>query len=126
MEIKYQTLLLVFCFLSLFGFYFAYLYGKKTRKFRWSEYFAMLSVPLLSLLGLVYFFGIKIVWLFILSAVAGFIFEYGVGFFYHKTLNKRLWVYNVSKLNGYTSWLTLPMWGIGGVLFYLVSKTIGL
>jgi len=126
MNIQFLIISLSFCFLSFFGFLASYLYGRKTRNFRWIEYFALLSVPVLCSLGLAYFFGSKIILLFISSSITGFIFEYGLGLAYHKTLNKRLWVYNVSSLNGYTSWFTLPMWGVAGVLFWLASKTLGL
>jgi len=126
MSNNFTLILLVFGTLSLIGFYLSYLYGRKTKKFKWSEYIALLSVPVLCSFGLTYFFGEKIIILFIKSMIIGFILEFGLGYSYHKILNKRLWVYDTSILGGYTNWLTLPMWGVAGILFWLISKSVGL
>ncbi len=115
-----------FLFFSVIGSYGAYLYGHKVRRFRWSEYFALLALPVASSLGLIYFYGIKILYYFLLSMIVGFVLEYFLGLAYHKTLNHRLWVYKKFSLNGYTSWLALPLWGIFGIVFLLLSKSIGL
>lgn len=53
-------------------------------------------------------------------------FELVVGFVYHKTLNRRLWQYNRLSVGGYTSVLSIPMWGIAGVVFWALSKLLGL
>jgi hypothetical protein len=111
---------------SLVGFYSSYLYGRKTKAFKWREYFVLFSVPVVGSLSLAYFFGLGIIWLFLVSAVAGLILEYIIGLSYHKTLNHRLWTYHRLSIGGYTSLLTLPMWGILGVVFWLISKFVGL
>ena len=107
--------------------YLAYLYGHKIKRFRWSEYIILLVVPVIGCLGLSYVYGIKIIYLFALSAIVGFTLEYSLGFAYHKTLNKHLWYYNrLSVGDGYTSLLTFPMWGVAGVVFWLLSQGIGI
>ena len=119
-------MLWIFGSLSLLGFYAAYLYGRHTRKFRWREYAAMLTIPVACSIGLAYLFGPRVILFFLYSSVLGFILEYGVGFAYHKTLNRRLWTYSRLSINGYTSWLTLPIWGVAGVIFWLLSRSLEL
>lgn len=111
---------------SIVGIYLAYLYGRKTKQFRWSEYFALLCVPVLGSLGLSFFYGSKIIYFFVICSLVGFILEYVIGEAYHKTLNKRLWTYGKYSVNGYTSLLTFPMWGIAGIVFWLLAHSIGL
>ena len=117
---------LVAVLITLIGFYISYLYGHKRKEFRWSEYFLLVSWPIISALVLAYYIDHRILTLFFVSAVAGFLFEYSFAFIYHKTLNKRLWTYSRFALNGYTSWLTIPVWGAAGIVFWLLGKTLGL
>ncbi len=124
MVISVGTLLLL---LSLIGVYLAYLYGRKVKRFRWREYALLLLVPVIGCLGLSYLYGVKVVYLFVTSALVGFALEYALGLAYHKTLNRHLWFYSrLSVGNGYTSLLTFPMWGVAGVVFWLLSQSIGL
>lgn len=111
---------------SIIGIYGAYLFGKKTRKFRWSEYIALLFVPVVAALSLSYFYGTKLIYFFVASSLIGFLLEYSIGLAYHKTLNKRLWTYDRLGVHGYTSLLTFPMWGIAGVVFWLIAGSFGL
>lgn len=108
------------------NFYLAYLYGRKTKEFLWREYLAMLIIPILYIGVLAYLISLKIIILFIISAIFGFFAEYILGLAYDKTLNKRLWNYYRFSLEGYTSLLSIPFWGIAGVSFWLLGKMIGL
>src|ERR1700683_132689 len=99
----YPAILLM---VSVIGVYLAYLYGRKTKRFRWSEYFALICVPVLGSLALSFFYGIKIFYFFIASSIVGFLLEYVIGKAYHKTLNRRLWTYGKYSVEGYTSLLT--------------------
>lgn len=108
------------------GFYLSYLYGRKTKEFHWSEYVALMSGPLLAVFFVGYLVGVKVLYLFLLSMGVGFILEYVLGLAYHKILNRRLWTYKKYNLGGYTSYLTLPMWGVAGIVFYLIILTVGL
>jgi hypothetical protein len=116
-------LFIAICFV---GFYLAYLYGHKTKLFRWSEYFAIIILPIFCIIYLAWQIDFRILNLFVISALAGFFLEYIIGLTYHKTLNKRLWKYKRLDLNGYTSLLSVPLWGIAGVAFWLFSKMVGL
>ena len=111
---------------SILGFYIAYRYGRKTKKFRWSEYFAMIFVPVAGCLAFAFFYGVTVIYFFALSCLVGFMLEYGIGMAYHKTLNRRLWTYGKYSVGGYTSLLVLPMWGVAGVVFWLLSQSMGL
>ncbi len=116
----------IFLLLTICGFYLAYLYGHKTKKFRWSEYFLIIIWPAMFVVALAYLVDLKVIELFIFSCIIGFALEYAVGFIYHQVLNRRLWVYKKFSLNGYTSWLVLPIWGIAGVIFWYLGAVIGL
>lgn len=116
----------VFLIITLVGFYVAYLYGRKTKEFKWSEYIAIMIWPILFVVALAYFIDTRVIGLFIVSTFIGFALEYILGFTYHKVLNKRLWTYERLNIGGYTSLLTLPMWGVAGVIFWFISKIIGL
>lgn len=117
-----MTLLVV----SLTGMVGAYLFGRDTKKFRWSEYIALLFAPVVGSLSLSYFYGVKVIYLFFFSSLLGFVLEYSLGFVYHKTLNKRLWTYSRYSVGGYTSLLTFPMWGVAGIIFWLLSSYINI
>jgi len=115
-----------FLIVILLNSVFACFYGQKTKVFKWREYFAILICPLLFIVALAYFVDIKILSMFLISSFVGFAMEYGAGLVYHKTLNRRLWTYGRLSLHGYTSPLSIPLWGIVGVGFWLISKMIGL
>lgn len=117
---------IVYFLVTFVGFFLAYLYGRKTRQFRWSEYVAIIIWPLLFVIILAYYVETKILVLFMVSAFVGFILEYVLGFVYHKTLNRRLWHYDKFSVGGYTSWLAIPIWGIAGVIFWFLAKIVGL
>lgn len=108
------------------GCYLVFLYGRKTKKFLWREYIALVVVPVGASLGLAFEYGVKIIYLYVSSSILGFILEYLLGLFYHKTLNRRLWKYDKYSLQGYTSYLTIPLWGVAGVEFWLLGKKLGL
>lgn len=123
---KITILWLAFTTLSLLGFYLAYLYGKKTTNFRWSEYMAMIIVPIAFIIFLAIYYNFAIIKMFIVSAIIGFFAEGFIGFVYDKVLNKRLWTYDRFSIKGYTSLLSIPLWGVGGVVFWFISKLVGL
>jgi uncharacterized membrane protein len=116
----------VFISIMLVGFYLAYLYGRKTKQFRWSEYTAIIILPIISIFIFAYLIDVKIINVFVISSFVGFVLEYILGLTYHKTLNKRLWTYDRFSVQGYTSLLSIPLWGIGGATFWFLIKMLGL
>ena len=117
---------LLFITISFLGFFLAYLYGRKTKRFLWREYIALLAIPTICTLILAIRYSFRILLIYFVSAVVGFSLEYFLGLAYHKTLNKRLWTYDNHRysIDGYTSLLTLPMWGIAGVFFWMLGRFI--
>lgn len=122
-----QELYPAFCIVSsVVVIYGAALFSRKTKRFRWSEYVALMCVPVLGSLGLAYFYGFKIIYFFFVCSVVGFAFEYILGKAYHLLMHQRLWTYGKYSVEGYTSLLSLPMWGVGGVIFWMIAHTMGL
>ncbi len=107
------------------GFFLAYLYGRKTTDFRWSEYLAMIAAPLVFIVVASIYLDKRIFSMFLISSAIGFLAEGIIGFTYDKILGKRLWTYNRLSVGGYTSYLSIPLWGVAGVIFLFVSKLIG-
>lgn len=111
--------------LTVAGTALAYLYGRSTQRFLWREYIAMLAAPLTGVLGLTAFFGLKPIRIFFLGVIILPLLEWGTGRAYHKILGSRLWEYHRYPLPGkYTSWLTLPIWGAGAVLLWLIMNRL--
>lgn len=123
---NYDLLGPIFLLIILVGFYLAYLYGRKTKQFHWNEYIAIIILPVILIFALSYFVDARITVLFFVSCFLGFVFEYLTGLVYHKALNKKLWEYSRFNVKGYTSFLTIPLWGIAGVAFWFLSKMVGL
>ncbi len=118
----------IYFLIFIIGLLFACLYGRSTRRFRWSEYVALFLLPFISLFWLIFKYGPIILILYLTSAVSGMIIEGLVGWAYHETLSSKLWEYKrfpISK-HGYTSWLTLPFWGFIGIAAFLLIKALGL
>ena len=124
--LKIEILGLICTTISLIGFYLAYLYGRNTKKFSWNEYIAILIGPLISVIILILYVNWKILYLFVISMLFGTVFEYLFGLIYEKVLNQKLWKYNRFSIHGYTSLLSIPIWGIAGVVFWSLGKIIGL
>ena len=72
------------------------------------------------------YIDIRILNLFIISSFTGFFLEYVIGLTYHKTLNRRLFEYKKFSINGYTSYLSIPIWGVAGVVFWFIAKMLNL
>ncbi len=64
---------------------------------------------------------IPLLHIFIIFSLAGTFLEWLVGYSYHQIVGQRLWTYHRYSLNGYTSILSIPLWGLGGVLFWLLG-----
>lgn len=117
-------------FLSIFigGLLLACWYGRKTKRFRWSEYIALFLLPSLFLIWLIFNHGLVVLMFCLGTAVLGTLFEGLIGWAYHKTIASKFWEYKRLPIfgQGYTSWLALPFWGFVGVVFFLLMKVFGL
>lgn len=97
---------------------------KKLRKdhFSYGRYFFLFLFPFIGLFYLTRINGVSILHIFSVFLLLGAMLEWFVGFSYHMIVGQRLWTYHRFSLNGYTSWLTIPIWGLGGVFFWLLAK----
>ncbi len=92
----------------------------KSYKFSLKRYLFFLLFPFFALIFVFIKFGFLIIKIFFISAIICTFFEWCVGFSYHLFFGKKLWIYDKYHINQYTSWLSIPLWGLAGVLFYLI------
>lgn len=113
-------------FVIILIFILAYWYGRKTRQWKWSEYFLMAVGPVIGAILLSWTEGFQIITYFIACGFIGLLGEFVLGLFCHKILGRRLWSYRKCSLLGYTSLLTFPFWGGGGIVFLTLAKLLNL
>ncbi len=97
---------------------------KHYKKYHYSfaRYLIFLSVPLISTVFITRFVGASILNIFLIFAFLGTFLEWLVGFSFHMVMGQKLWTYSKYNINTYTSFLSIPLWGIAGVFFYLLAK----
>jgi uncharacterized membrane protein len=106
------------------------LYRKLTKKkyrinhFAFSRYIYLLLMPIIGVISSWYLVGSSIITIFITFSLIGPFFEWIIGYAYNSIVGQRLWTYHRYAVNGYTSLLTIPFWGLGGVLFYFLARII--
>ena len=62
-----------------------------------------------------------------LFAIVGSTTEYGYGRSMSHLFAKGLWSYNHGKIDdGHTSYVTLPLWALGGLYFHFLAACLGL
>lgn len=96
----------------------------KENHFTYSKYFAYLFFPLMAIVYALFAINISLLKVFVVFALLGTFFEWLVGFSYHKVIGQRLWTYHRLSLGGYTSWLSIPFWGIAGLIFWILLQII--
>ncbi|MCI0597829.1 hypothetical protein L0Y34_02030 [Candidatus Parcubacteria bacterium] len=119
-------ILLAVLVIMIVGFYAAYRHASHQGPFRLSNYLWLATVPFLTLVPVWYVYGIGAVYFFVISIVAGMSMEHSIGVVLHKTLGRHLWRYYRCTVNGYTSLLVAPFWGMAGLLFFLLAKMFAL
>ena len=92
--------------------------------FEFGRYIFLLFFPMLGALLMTFRIGWAIIQIFLIFAILGTIFEYFVGKAYHQIVGKRLWTYYQYSIGKYTSYLSVPIWGLGGVFFYLFAQVL--
>ena len=94
----------------------------KENHFTYGKYIFLLLFPLVAIIIIVNRIGLSLLRVFIIFSVIGTFLELLVGFSYHKVVGQRLWTYHRYTLTRYTSLLSVPLWGLGGVLFWLLAQ----
>lgn len=106
------------------------LYFKVTKKhlrknhFTLGKYFYLLLFPFIATIVLINQEGMSILQVFFLFSALGTIFEWLIGYSYNKIVGSRLWTYHKYSINGHTSFLSIPLWGLAGILFWLIEKSM--
>ena len=99
-------------------------YGPHIHSFKLSNYLIMMLPPTVFVLGVIFLRDISILYIYVISAIAGLGAEYAFGKIYHVMMGRRLWEYWKYSIGGYTSLLSLPLWGFAGVFFYLLGTVL--
>ncbi len=94
----------------------------KEHHFTLSRYLMSLLVPFVVILVLVLHLGYTYLNVFISAAIFGTILEWLVGWWFHQIMGTRLWTYHRYSITRYTSFLSIPIWGIAGVFMSLIVK----
>jgi uncharacterized membrane protein len=98
--------------------------AKSRKNFSLFRYLLFLSVPLACSALIIYERGRGYLTIFIISILLGTVSEWLLGYYYEKIVGHKLWVYKRGHINGYTSWLIMPVWGFTGVLFALLTAAV--
>jgi uncharacterized membrane protein len=119
---SFSLILTVVIFLIFILFWF-FAYFFKRNKFQKTSLIFFISAPIISFLFTLNYYGIKIIYIFISFIIFGTLGEFCFGYLYHKIFKKKLWEYKTMKLgkNGYTSLLSVPFWGMAGLMFWGLS-----
>lgn len=112
---------LIEVFISQCYYFFTKKHYKKYH-YSWGRYFYLLLFPFLAMLFIFSHVGFKVVNVFFAFAIIGLFLEWVAGFAFHKIVGKRLWTYSQYDINKYTSLLAIPLWGVVGVLFWLLAQ----
>lgn len=129
----YTSIALIFLFLIIFGFLFEsfifqthyLLTGKKFKTYHYSfgRYFYYLIIPFSAVaFALIATSDINLLLVFFTFSLLGTALEWLAGFAYQMIVGQKLWTYHRHSIGGYTSFLSVPLWGIGGVLFWLLVQ----
>lgn len=86
------------------------------------RYIFLLIAPMLAFLYTTTKLGYSPILVFAVFAVIGTLLEYLVGYAYHRVVGVRLWTYYRWSFGGYTSLLSTPLWGMLGLLTWLLAK----
>ncbi len=92
--------------------------------FRFARYFFLLTFPLVGTLVVINFQGLSLLKIFLVFSLIGPFFEWLVGFSYYQVVGARLWTYKKFTYLGHSSLLAAPLWGMAGVLFWLLAQKV--
>lgn len=92
-------------------------------RFSWRNYIGFVSLLLWGLLGVIYGVGFRTAGFIMAAAIVGFICEFVLGKIWELIFGHKLWTYHRLPIGeGYTSWLTLPLWAVAGVVFLGIAQ----
>ena len=91
----------------------------KNHHYSFGKYLYFLILPILIILYFTKGSNLNFFAVFVGFALLGTLSEWLIGFFYHKIVGQRLWTYHRYSITSYTSFLSIPIWGFSGLIFYL-------
>lgn len=94
----------------------------KEHHYTFGKYLFFLTFPMLASLFLFYQHGWGLLKVFIGFAFTGTLLEWMIGWSYYNIVGQRLWTYHRYAITKYTSFLSIPLWGFAGVLFWIMVK----
>lgn len=94
----------------------------KVNHHSFGRYIFLLIFPMLAVFIVIMRDGLAPLKVFLAFSLVGTFLEWLIGFSYHQVVGPRLWTYHKFSIKGYTSLLSIPLWGMGGVLFWLLAK----
>ena len=93
----------------------------KEHHFLLSRYVMVLVTPLAAILVVASSAGWVLLNIVVVFAFMGTFLEWLIGWAYHHIVGQRLWTYHRYSIGGYTSLLSVPLWGLCGGLFWLLA-----
>jgi hypothetical protein len=106
----------------LFKLFLSFVRSRLSADFILLKYCYLLSIPLLAVLVIMQRTGTVVLYVFFITSLVGTLFEFLAGFAYKRVTGERLWTYHRYTVSEYTSMLSLPMWGLAGVLLWLLAR----
>ena len=91
----------------------------KNHHYSFGKYIYFLILPILVVFYFIQGSKLNLIAVLLSFSLLGTLAEWLIGFFYHKIVGQRLWTYHRYSITNYTSWLSMPLWGIAGLIFYL-------
>lgn len=117
--------LLIFAAISILGWRLISLLARafhRRPKFSLINYLLFIAGPVIAVGFAWYRIGAPVLYIFGLSMGIGMYFEFKIDQTWAYLMGQRLWKYYRLNISSNTSWLVLPIWGCGGVLFMLISR----
>ncbi|MBI3558975.1 hypothetical protein HY085_01135 [Candidatus Gottesmanbacteria bacterium] len=129
-----KSIFVIFALMLIVGIVLEYILEKthllvfkkkhKTHYFPVSKFLYFLIFPLISILFVASQLQIPIILGFLIFSIVGTTAEYFLGYSFYQIVGRKLWTYHTYPIGGYTSWLSVPLWGVGGIIFWLISRLI--
>jgi uncharacterized membrane protein len=94
----------------------------KEHHFTLGRYILSLIFPFIVFLIIYLHLGSSFLYTFIASAILGTMAEWTVGWWFYQVMGTRLWTYHRYAITKYTSFLSIPLWGLVGVFLLLVIR----
>jgi len=99
---------------------------KKKYHFSIFRYTFLLLFPFIGFFILLHRIGPPVGTIFVVSCAMGTLLEWCIGSSYHAIVGQRLWTYHrLSFMGDYSSVLSIPIWGLAGIYFWLLFQVIG-